>query len=123
MSPACPRNICFTTVTLLTITLLMFEGDGLESHSLPESFQKSQIVIPQDFESREEMVSLLKYATTELTFVLDMEIYSQNGYYIILQKIILMNGNNKYYINYKILLNFHDPSINSSSTQHFLLVK
>lgn len=69
------------------IILLMFEGDGLESHSLPESFQKSQIVIPQDFESREEMVSLLKYATTELTCVaLDMEIYGQNGYIILYYK-------------------------------------
>ncbi|XP_056314886.1 golgin subfamily A member 2 [Danio aesculapii] len=31
------------------------EGDGLESQTLPESFQKSQIAIPEDFESREEM--------------------------------------------------------------------
>ncbi len=35
----------------------MLKGDGLESHSLTESPEKSHIVIPEDFESREEMVS------------------------------------------------------------------
>ncbi|XP_048042699.1 golgin subfamily A member 2 isoform X11 [Megalobrama amblycephala] len=42
------------------------EGDGLESHSLPESFQKSQIVIPQDFESREEMEEFIHSALSRL---------------------------------------------------------
>lgn len=32
------------------------EGDGVESYFLPETFQKSTIAIPEDFESREEMV-------------------------------------------------------------------
>uniref|UniRef100_A0A673WS69 Golgin A2 n=1 Tax=Salmo trutta TaxID=8032 RepID=A0A673WS69_SALTR len=32
------------------------QGDGVESQSLPESPQKSSIAIPEDFESREEMV-------------------------------------------------------------------
>lgn len=30
----------------------------MESNSLPETFQKSTIAIPEDFESREEMVNL-----------------------------------------------------------------
>ncbi|XP_067262418.1 golgin subfamily A member 2 isoform X9 [Chanodichthys erythropterus] len=42
------------------------EGDGLESHSLPESFQKSQIVIPQDFESKEEMEEFIHSALSRL---------------------------------------------------------
>uniref|UniRef100_A0A8C7S963 Golgin A2 n=1 Tax=Oncorhynchus mykiss TaxID=8022 RepID=A0A8C7S963_ONCMY len=32
------------------------QGDGVESQSLPESPQKSSIAIPEDFESREEML-------------------------------------------------------------------
>ncbi|XP_051956615.1 golgin subfamily A member 2-like isoform X2 [Xyrauchen texanus] len=42
------------------------QGDGLESQSLPESFQKSQIVIPEDFESREEMEEFVHSALTRL---------------------------------------------------------
>ncbi|XP_051750546.1 golgin subfamily A member 2 isoform X4 [Ctenopharyngodon idella] len=42
------------------------EGDGLESHSVPESFQKSQIVIPQDFESKEEMEEFIHSALSRL---------------------------------------------------------
>lgn len=37
-------------------TLPRNQGDGVESQSLPESPQKSSIAIPEDFESREEMV-------------------------------------------------------------------
>lgn len=59
----------------------MFEGDGLESHSLPESFQKSQIAIPEEFETREDMVSLFKYAAIVLTSV-TLKIYSQNTLFI-----------------------------------------
>lgn len=33
-------------------------GDGLESQSIPEGVEKSVIAIPEDFESREEMVSV-----------------------------------------------------------------
>ncbi|XP_050967099.1 LOW QUALITY PROTEIN: golgin subfamily A member 2 [Labeo rohita] len=42
------------------------DGDGLESHSVSESFQKSQIVIPEDFESREEMEEFIHSALTRL---------------------------------------------------------
>ncbi|KAK7172477.1 hypothetical protein R3I93_002553 [Phoxinus phoxinus] len=42
------------------------EGDGLESHSLPESFQKSQIVIPEEFESREDMEEFIHSALSRL---------------------------------------------------------
>ncbi|XP_051523327.1 golgin subfamily A member 2 isoform X2 [Myxocyprinus asiaticus] len=42
------------------------QGDGLESQSLPESFQKSQIVIPEDFESKEEMEEFVHSALTRL---------------------------------------------------------
>lgn len=42
------------------------DGDGLESRSLPESFQKSHIVIPEDFESREEMEEFILSALTRL---------------------------------------------------------
>uniref|UniRef100_A0A8C2Q5A9 Golgin A2 n=1 Tax=Cyprinus carpio TaxID=7962 RepID=A0A8C2Q5A9_CYPCA len=42
------------------------DGDGLESRSLPESFQKSHIVIPQDFESREEMEEFIHSALSRL---------------------------------------------------------
>ncbi|KAK2910806.1 hypothetical protein Q8A67_002939 [Cirrhinus molitorella] len=42
------------------------DGDGLESYSLPESFQKSQIVIPEDFESREEMEEFIHSALSRL---------------------------------------------------------
>ncbi|XP_077078592.1 golgin subfamily A member 2 isoform X8 [Siphateles boraxobius] len=42
------------------------EGDGLESHSLPESFQKSQIVIPEEFETREDMVEFIHSALSRL---------------------------------------------------------
>ncbi|XP_042579249.1 golgin subfamily A member 2 [Cyprinus carpio] len=42
------------------------DGDGLESHSLPESFQKSHIVIPEDFESREEMEEFVHSALSHL---------------------------------------------------------
>ncbi|XP_052412517.1 golgin subfamily A member 2 isoform X4 [Carassius gibelio] len=41
-------------------------GDGVESHSLPESFQKSHIVIPEDFESREEMEEFIHSAVSRL---------------------------------------------------------
>ncbi|XP_043096503.1 golgin subfamily A member 2 isoform X4 [Puntigrus tetrazona] len=42
------------------------DGDGLESHSLPESFQKSHVVIPEDFESREEMEEFIHSALSRL---------------------------------------------------------
>uniref|UniRef100_A0A671QRN6 Golgin subfamily A member 2-like n=1 Tax=Sinocyclocheilus anshuiensis TaxID=1608454 RepID=A0A671QRN6_9TELE len=42
------------------------DGDGLESHSLPESFQKSHIVIPEDFESREEMEEFIHSVLSRL---------------------------------------------------------
>ncbi|XP_017579786.2 golgin subfamily A member 2 isoform X2 [Pygocentrus nattereri] len=42
------------------------QGDGVESHSLPESFQKSSIAIPEDFESREEMEEFLHSALSHL---------------------------------------------------------
>ncbi|XP_058631523.1 golgin subfamily A member 2 isoform X4 [Onychostoma macrolepis] len=42
------------------------DGDGLESNSLLESFQKSHIVIPEDFESREEMEEFIHSALTRL---------------------------------------------------------
>uniref|UniRef100_A0A8C1PS15 Golgin A2 n=1 Tax=Cyprinus carpio TaxID=7962 RepID=A0A8C1PS15_CYPCA len=42
------------------------DGDGLESRSLPESFQKSHIVIPEDFESREEMEEFVHSALSRL---------------------------------------------------------
>ncbi|XP_056111069.1 golgin subfamily A member 2 isoform X4 [Rhinichthys klamathensis goyatoka] len=42
------------------------EGDGLESHSLPESFQKSQIVIPEEFETREDMAEFIHSALSRL---------------------------------------------------------
>uniref|UniRef100_A0A673GIA4 Golgin subfamily A member 2-like n=1 Tax=Sinocyclocheilus rhinocerous TaxID=307959 RepID=A0A673GIA4_9TELE len=41
-------------------------SDGLESYSLPESFQKSHIVIPEDFESREEMEEFIHSALSRL---------------------------------------------------------
>lgn len=42
------------------------DGDGLESHSLTESPEKSHIVIPEDFESREEMDEFIHSALTRL---------------------------------------------------------
>ncbi|XP_030624083.1 golgin subfamily A member 2 isoform X2 [Chanos chanos] len=42
------------------------QGDGLESKSLPETFQKSSIAIPEDFESREEMEEFLHTALSRL---------------------------------------------------------
>ncbi|XP_051981428.1 golgin subfamily A member 2-like isoform X2 [Xyrauchen texanus] len=42
------------------------QGDGLESQSLPESFLKSQIAIPEDFESREDMVQFVHFALSRL---------------------------------------------------------
>uniref|UniRef100_A0A671LZZ1 Golgin subfamily A conserved domain-containing protein n=1 Tax=Sinocyclocheilus anshuiensis TaxID=1608454 RepID=A0A671LZZ1_9TELE len=42
------------------------DGDGLESYSLPESFQKSHIIIPEDFESREEMEEFIHSALSRL---------------------------------------------------------
>ncbi|KAG7476410.1 hypothetical protein MATL_G00082570, partial [Megalops atlanticus] len=42
------------------------QGDGLESKSLPESFQKSYVTIPEDFESREEMEEFLHSALSRL---------------------------------------------------------
>ncbi|XP_072552094.1 golgin subfamily A member 2 isoform X5 [Salminus brasiliensis] len=47
-------------------TSLRDQGDGVESHSLPESFQKSSIAIPEDFESREEMEDFLHSALSRL---------------------------------------------------------
>ncbi|XP_076867513.1 golgin subfamily A member 2 isoform X4 [Brachyhypopomus gauderio] len=47
-------------------TTLRDQGDGVESHSLTESFQKSSIAIPEDFESREEMESFLHSALSRL---------------------------------------------------------
>uniref|UniRef100_W5KKP9 Golgin A2 n=1 Tax=Astyanax mexicanus TaxID=7994 RepID=W5KKP9_ASTMX len=47
-------------------TSLRDQGDGVESHSLPESFQKSSIAIPEDFESREEMEDFLQSALSRL---------------------------------------------------------
>ncbi|XP_026099360.1 golgin subfamily A member 2 isoform X2 [Carassius auratus] len=41
-------------------------GDGVESHSLPESFQKSHIVVPEDFQSREEMEEFIHSAVSRL---------------------------------------------------------
>nr|XP_055054262.1 golgin subfamily A member 2 isoform X4 [Misgurnus anguillicaudatus] len=42
------------------------QGDGLESHSSPDSFLKSQIVIPEDFESKEEMEEFVHSALSRL---------------------------------------------------------
>ncbi|XP_026100218.1 golgin subfamily A member 2-like isoform X3 [Carassius auratus] len=42
------------------------DGDGLESRSLPESFQKTHIAIPEDFESREEMEEFIHSALSRL---------------------------------------------------------
>ncbi|XP_051552305.1 golgin subfamily A member 2-like isoform X4 [Myxocyprinus asiaticus] len=42
------------------------QGDGLESQSLPESFLKSQIVIPEDFESRDDMEQFVHSALSRL---------------------------------------------------------
>ncbi|XP_036384544.1 golgin subfamily A member 2 isoform X4 [Megalops cyprinoides] len=42
------------------------QGDGLESKPLPESFQKSYVTIPEDFESREEMEEFLHSALSRL---------------------------------------------------------
>ncbi|XP_073696998.1 golgin subfamily A member 2-like isoform X3 [Garra rufa] len=42
------------------------DGDGLESLSVPESFQKSHFVIPEDFESREEMEDFIHSALSRL---------------------------------------------------------
>ncbi|XP_036436582.1 golgin subfamily A member 2 isoform X2 [Colossoma macropomum] len=47
-------------------TSLRDQGDGVESYSLPESFQKSSIAIPEDFESREEMEEFLHSALSRL---------------------------------------------------------
>ncbi|XP_026887941.2 golgin subfamily A member 2 isoform X4 [Electrophorus electricus] len=47
-------------------TTLRDQGDGVESHSLPESFQKSSIAIPEDFDSREEMEDFLHSALSRL---------------------------------------------------------
>ncbi|CAM4547303.1 unnamed protein product [Leuciscus chuanchicus] len=47
-------------------TSLRDEGDGLESHSLPESFQKSQIAIPEEFETREDMEEFIHSALSRL---------------------------------------------------------
>lgn len=47
-------------------TSLRDQGDGVESHSLPENFQKSSIAIPEDFESREEMEDFLHSALSHL---------------------------------------------------------
>ncbi|XP_057212045.1 golgin subfamily A member 2 isoform X4 [Triplophysa rosa] len=42
------------------------QGDGLESPSPADSFMKSQIVIPEDFESREEMEEFVHSALSRL---------------------------------------------------------
>ncbi|XP_059404917.1 golgin subfamily A member 2-like isoform X2 [Carassius carassius] len=42
------------------------DGDGLESRSLPESFQKTHIVIPEDFQSRQEMEEFIHSALSRL---------------------------------------------------------
>ncbi|XP_058238887.1 golgin subfamily A member 2 isoform X7 [Hemibagrus wyckioides] len=47
-------------------TSLRDQGDGVESYSLPETFQKSSIAIPEDFESREEMEEFLHTALSRL---------------------------------------------------------
>ncbi|XP_062844311.1 golgin subfamily A member 2 isoform X2 [Trichomycterus rosablanca] len=47
-------------------TSLRDQGDGVESHSLSESFQKSSIAIPEDFESKEEMEEFLHSALSRL---------------------------------------------------------
>ncbi|KAF7688492.1 hypothetical protein HF521_013299 [Silurus meridionalis] len=47
-------------------TSLRDQGDGVESYSLPETFQKSSIAIPEDFESREEMEEFLHSALSRL---------------------------------------------------------
>ncbi|XP_066508017.1 golgin subfamily A member 2 isoform X3 [Hoplias malabaricus] len=47
-------------------TSLRDQGDGVESHIIPESFQKSSIAIPEDFESREEMEDFLHSALSRL---------------------------------------------------------
>ncbi|TSL28286.1 Golgin subfamily A member 2 [Bagarius yarrelli] len=47
-------------------TSLRDQGDGVESSSLPETFQKSSLAIPEDFESREEMEEFLHSALSRL---------------------------------------------------------
>ncbi|XP_060718528.1 golgin subfamily A member 2 isoform X5 [Tachysurus vachellii] len=47
-------------------TSLRDQGDGVESYSLPETFQKSSIAIPEDFESKEEMDEFLHSALSHL---------------------------------------------------------
>ncbi|KAI4886464.1 hypothetical protein NFI96_011901 [Prochilodus magdalenae] len=47
-------------------TSLRDQGDGVESLALLESFQKSSIAIPEDFESREEMEEFLHSALSRL---------------------------------------------------------
>ncbi|KAF5909504.1 golgin subfamily A member 2 isoform X1, partial [Clarias magur] len=47
-------------------TSLRDQGDGVESSSLPETFQKSTIAIPEDFESKEEMEEFLHLALSRL---------------------------------------------------------
>ncbi|XP_053473482.1 golgin subfamily A member 2 isoform X1 [Ictalurus furcatus] len=47
-------------------TSLRDQGDGVESYFLPETFQKSTIAIPEDFESREEMEEFLHTALSRL---------------------------------------------------------
>ncbi|KAM9441036.1 golgin subfamily A member 2 isoform 6-T6 [Clarias gariepinus] len=47
-------------------TSLRDQGDGVESSSLPETFQKSTIAIPEDFESKEEMEEFLHSALSRL---------------------------------------------------------
>ncbi|MGH0117789.1 UNVERIFIED_CONTAM: hypothetical protein FKN15_039960 [Acipenser sinensis] len=53
--------LCFTGDMLIFIT-----GDGVESKTLPEGFEKMPIAIPEDFESKEEMAAFLKSALSRL---------------------------------------------------------
>uniref|UniRef100_A0A4W3GGX3 Golgin A2 n=1 Tax=Callorhinchus milii TaxID=7868 RepID=A0A4W3GGX3_CALMI len=46
---------------------LRMQGDGVESYGgLPEGIQKKPIIIPEDFESKEEMTAFLKSAISQL---------------------------------------------------------
>ncbi|MCI4394233.1 hypothetical protein PGIGA_G00166320 [Pangasianodon gigas] len=47
-------------------TSLRDQGDGVESYTPSETFQKSSIAIPEDFESREEMEEFLHSALSHL---------------------------------------------------------
>ncbi|TRY57169.1 hypothetical protein DNTS_003264 [Danionella cerebrum] len=42
------------------------QGDGLESHSTPENFQKPALIVPEDFQSREEMEEFIRSSLSHL---------------------------------------------------------